>query len=102
MHELTTVSSGTLQYDPKGNLTVDPTKSGTSTYMWDFDNRLKTAVTAAGTCNFTYDAFGRRVEKNFIDPPGTSVVGHGRMATGEQRRVVRRLVVHSRARRTFT
>lgn len=51
------VSSGSvsLSYDGRGNLTGD----GTSTFVYDTDNRLITATTAAATTNVDYDALGR-------------------------------------------
>ncbi|HET9638263.1 MAG TPA: RHS repeat-associated core domain-containing protein [Allosphingosinicella sp.] len=51
------VSSGavTLGYDGRGNLTGD----GTSTFLYDTDNRLITATTAVATTNLDYDALGR-------------------------------------------
>ncbi|HLL29436.1 MAG TPA: RHS repeat-associated core domain-containing protein [Allosphingosinicella sp.] len=50
-------SSGNLQlsYDGRGNLTGD----GTSTFVYDTDNRLTTVTTTAGTTSLDYDALGR-------------------------------------------
>ncbi|RME27591.1 MAG: RHS repeat-associated core domain-containing protein, partial [Candidatus Zixiibacteriota bacterium] len=58
------VDSSALSYDPKGNLTVDNTKS--HKYTWDFDNRMSAADTDGDnvddvTC--VYDAQGRRIAK---------------------------------------
>jgi RHS repeat-associated protein len=57
-------------YDANGNTLSDP--SGKS-YTWDFENRLTQAVvpgTNAGTTNFKYDPFGRRIQKS--GPLGTT------------------------------
>ncbi len=49
------VNNQTYQYDNNGNLTND----GINTYFYDFENRLITA----GSVNFKYDPFGRRIAK---------------------------------------
>ena len=50
--------------------------SGTTTYSWDFDNRLTGVVlpSSGGTTTFNYDPFGRRIEK--ISPTATSVFAY--------------------------
>lgn len=48
----------TLTYDANGNLTND----GSSTYVWDERNRLK-SISGAVTASFQYDAFDRRIAK---------------------------------------
>jgi RHS repeat-associated protein len=53
-------------YDSNGNTLTSVTGSNTSTYAWDFENRL-TSVTlpgAGGTVSFKYDPFGRRIYKS--------------------------------------
>ncbi len=70
-HELTAVGSTALSYDPKGNLTVDNTKS--HNYTWDFDNRMSAADTDGDNTDdvtLQYDALGRRIAKT----AGTSAV----------------------------
>jgi RHS repeat-associated protein len=47
-----------LTYDSNGNLTGD----GTNTYTWDGRNHL-IAISSGSTASFTYDGFGRRVQK---------------------------------------
>ncbi len=66
-NELTSTSSTTYTYDNNGN-TADrrSTPPGTTTYAWDFENRL-TSVTlpgSGGTVTFKYDPFGRRIYKS--------------------------------------
>ena len=64
----TQFNSGTLGYDPNGNLTTD----GTTTYVWDVRDRL-IGITGDGppsgtgtvpvSATFSYDAFDRRIAK---------------------------------------
>jgi YD repeat-containing protein len=49
-------------FDNNGNTL---TKSGGTTYGWDFENRMISAVVpGVGTVTFKYDPFGRRVQKS--------------------------------------
>ena len=65
-HALTQLSNGystsTFSYDNNGNL-VQKTINGTSTtYVWDYANRLiALGISGAGTTTYGYDAFGSRV-----------------------------------------
>src|SRR6266576_2616234 len=56
------VVTSTFTYDNNGNL-IQKTVDGTSTtYVWDYANRLTAlGVTGAGTTTYGYDAFGARV-----------------------------------------
>jgi RHS repeat-associated protein len=52
--------------DNNGNTLTSVTGSNTTTYAWDFENRL-TSVTlpgSGGTVSFKYDPFGRRIYKS--------------------------------------
>ena len=49
--------------------------------QWDFDNRLCKAVTSGGTCQYQYDALGRRVTKKYSKTT-RSCVGGGRTTVG--------------------
>ena len=52
-------------YDSNGNTATKVVGSNTTTYAWDFENRL-TSVTlpgSGGTVTFAYDPFGRRIKK---------------------------------------
>ena len=65
-NELTSTPSATFTYDNNGNTTSKADTNGTTSYTWDFENRL-TAVTlpgASGTSSFKYDPFGRRIQKS--------------------------------------
>ena len=72
-NELTSRPGVTYTYDANGNTQTMVNSSGTTTYSWDFENRL-TSVTlpgSAGTVTFKYDPFGRRVYKS--SSVGTSI-----------------------------
>ena len=59
-------------YDADGNTSSKTNGSGTTSYAWDFENRL-TSVTLPGTggvVSFKYDPFGRRIQKS--NPSGTT------------------------------
>jgi RHS repeat-associated protein len=51
-------NSGTLGYDPNGNLTTD----GTNTYVWDARDRL-IGISGGTNATFSYDALDRRIAK---------------------------------------
>ena len=64
-NELTSTSSASYTYDSNGNTLTKTVGSNTTTYSWDYENRL-TGVTlpgAGGTVSFKYDPLGRRIEK---------------------------------------
>jgi len=64
-NQLTSSSSASYGYDLNGNTLTSVTGSNTTTYTWDFENRL-TSVTlpgSGGTVTFKYDPFGRRIKK---------------------------------------
>src|SRR3989442_1609449 len=65
-NELTSRPSFTYTYDNDGNTLTKVSGSSTTTYAWDFENRL-TSVTlpgSGGTVSFKYDPFGRRIYKS--------------------------------------
>jgi RHS repeat-associated protein len=59
--------------DANGNTTSKTDSTGTTTYSWDFENRLTNATLpgSGGTVTFKYDPFGRRIEK--ISPSTISI-----------------------------
>jgi YD repeat-containing protein len=62
--------------DSNGNTLTSITGSNTTTYAWDFENRL-TSVTlpgTGGTVSFKYDPFGRRIYKS--SSSGTSIYAY--------------------------
>jgi RHS repeat-associated protein len=76
-NQLTATSNASYGYDNNGNTTSKTDSSGTTSYAWDFENRL-TSVTLPGTSgsvSFKYDPFGRRIYKS--SSSGTSVFTYG-------------------------
>jgi RHS repeat-associated protein len=65
-NELISNPSTTFTYDSNGNTLTKVDISGTTTYNWDYENRLSSVVMPAsgGTVAFTYDPFGRRIQKS--------------------------------------
>jgi YD repeat-containing protein len=64
-NELTAYPGYSWTYDNNGNTTSKTVSGSTTTYNWDFENRM-TSVTlpgTGGTVTFKYDPFGRRIEK---------------------------------------
>ena len=61
-NELTNSPGVTYTYDNDGNMITATTESGTTTYTYDYENRL-TNVEIDGTmvATYTYDALGRRI-----------------------------------------
>jgi len=62
--------------DSNGNTLTSTTGSNTTTYAWDFENRL-TSVTlpgSGGTVSFKYDPLGRRIYKS--SSGGTSIYAY--------------------------
>src|SRR5437667_8478078 len=75
-NELTAQTGVTDAYDNNGNTTSKTDSTGTTTYSWDFENRL-TSVTlpgSGGTVSFKYDPFGRRIYKS--SSAGTSLYAY--------------------------
>jgi YD repeat-containing protein len=75
-NELTSTPSATYTYDYNGNRLTSVTGSNTTSYTWDFENRL-TSVTlpgSGGTVTFKYDPFGRRIYKS--SGSGTSIYAY--------------------------
>jgi len=75
-NELTSTPSTTFTYDNNGNTQTKVVGSNTTTYAWDFENRL-TSVTlpgSGGTVSFKYDPFGRRIYKS--SSSGTSIYAY--------------------------
>ncbi|HKV92926.1 MAG TPA: RHS repeat-associated core domain-containing protein [Candidatus Angelobacter sp.] len=63
-NELTSTPAATFTYDSNGNTLTKVDTSGTTTYNWDFENRLISVVLPTATVSFAYDAFGRRIQKS--------------------------------------
>jgi RHS repeat-associated protein len=56
----------TAPFDSNGNTLTSVTGSNTTTYAWDFENRLSSVTLpgSGGTVTFKYDPFGRRIYKS--------------------------------------
>jgi RHS repeat-associated protein len=65
-NELTSTPATTFTYDANGNTLTKVDSNGTTTYSWDFENRLASVVLpgAGGTVTFKYDPGGRRIQKS--------------------------------------
>ncbi|MGO8792469.1 MAG: RHS repeat-associated core domain-containing protein [Terriglobia bacterium] len=76
-NELTSTSAATYAYDNNGNTVSKTTTAGTTSYAWDFENRLASVTLpgTGGTVNFKYDPFGRRIEK-IAPTTGTTVYAY--------------------------
>lgn len=75
-NELTATSNASYTYDSNGNTLTKTVGSDTTSYTWDFENRL-TSVTlpgSGGTVSFKYDPFGRRIYKS--PSGGTSIFAY--------------------------
>ncbi len=70
-NHLTSTPATTFAYDNNGN-TITKTAAGTTTYSWDFENRLvSTTLPGSQISDFKYDPFGRRIQK--VSPTGTTI-----------------------------
>jgi RHS repeat-associated protein len=75
-NELTANSNASHTYDSNGNTLTKVVSSNTTTYAWDYENRM-TSVTlpgSGGTVTFKYDPLGRRIEK--VSPSTTSIFAY--------------------------
>ena len=55
------VSTTTYSYDNNGNLAQKTTDGVSTTYLWDYANRLIALGVGGATTTYGYDAFGSRV-----------------------------------------
>jgi RHS repeat-associated protein len=77
-NELTSIPGVTYIYDNNGNVTSKTEAAGVTQYTWDYENRLKQVVLpgTAGTVNFKYDPFGRRIQKAFTQGATTTTTNY--------------------------
>ena len=75
-NELNSRPAVSSTYDANGNTTSKTDSTGTTTYAWDYENRLSSVTLSAsgGTVQFKYDPFRRRIEK--ISPTTTSIFAY--------------------------
>ena len=75
-NEMTSSPTATFTFDNNGNVLTKTDSTGTTSYSWNFENRL-TSVTlpgTRGTVTFKYDPFGRRIYKT--SPSATSIYAY--------------------------
>jgi RHS repeat-associated protein len=77
-NQLTSIPGTTYTYDNNGNTKTKTTAAGTTTYTWDFENRLTQVALpgTTGTVTFKYDPFGRRVQKAFTQGGTTTTTNY--------------------------
>ncbi|HVH70779.1 MAG TPA: RHS repeat-associated core domain-containing protein [Candidatus Dormibacteraeota bacterium] len=75
-NELTSRTGVTYTYDNNGNMLATMNLTNTTTYTWDFENRLASVTLpgSGGTVTFKYDPFGRRIYKS--SSTGTSIYAY--------------------------
>jgi len=66
-NRLDSVGAVNYTYDNNGNLKTKTDSTGTPTNFWDYENRIIAEVlpNSGGTVYFSYDPFGRRIQKKF-------------------------------------
>ncbi|HEV3481173.1 MAG TPA: RHS repeat-associated core domain-containing protein [Candidatus Acidoferrales bacterium] len=67
-NELTSKPGATYTYDNNGIMLTKTDSTGTTTYTWDFENRLTSVALpgSGGTVTFKYDPFGGRAQKSSL------------------------------------
>ena len=75
-NEMASTPTAMYVYDGNGNMTSKTDSTGTSSYGWDYENRLASVTLpgTGGTVSFRYDPFGRRIYKS--SPSGTSIFAY--------------------------
>jgi len=77
-NRLIAANGSSFGYDTNGNLTTKTDASGSWTYAWDYENRLKQASKSGGvTVSYAYDALGRRVQRTSTTGGTTKFVYDG-------------------------
>jgi len=71
-NEMLTREGVPYTYDNNGSLLSKTNGSGTTSYAWDFENRLTSVTAPNGVISFTYDPFGRRIRK--VSPAGAATI----------------------------
>jgi YD repeat-containing protein len=71
-NELTNWDGIPVSYDANGNVVSDTLH----TYAWDTRNQLA-SIDSGGAATYTYDAFGRRINKNISGVPATAFLYDG-------------------------
>jgi RHS repeat-associated protein len=77
-NEITSTPSAAYTYDNNGNTLTKVSSAGTTTYGWDYENRLASVTLpgTGGTLAFKYDGLGRRVQKVFTQGSTTTTTNY--------------------------
>jgi len=77
-NELTASATNSYTYDSNGNMWTKTSGTNTTSYTWDFENRLSSVtLPGGGTESFLYDPFGRRIRKSWPNAANnTTMVGN--------------------------
>jgi len=71
-NEMLTREGVPYSYDSNGNVLSKTNGSGTTSYAWDFENRLSSVtLPGGGVVSFQYDPLGRRIRK--VSPAGSTI-----------------------------
>lgn len=77
-NKVVTIGTNSYAYDSNGNLTQKIDSTGTWTYTWDYENRLKQVTRPdSTTITYKYDALGRRVQRTPSSGVSTNYVYDG-------------------------
>jgi len=77
-NRLVAANGSSFGYDGNGNLVSKAGAGGNGAYAWDYENRLKqTTLVGGATVNYSYDALGRRIQRNTSSGSTTRFVYDG-------------------------
>ncbi|MGI9066905.1 MAG: Ig-like domain-containing protein [Pyrinomonadaceae bacterium] len=77
-NRLTTTTTASYIYNNNGNMILKSDTSGTTQFVWDFENRLTQVVTpSSGSVIYKYDALGRRIQRTPTSGVSTNFVHDG-------------------------
>ena len=77
-NRLVSTSTATYIYNNNGNMVSKTEATGTTQYVWDFENRLTQVVTpSSGSVTYKYDALGRRIQRTPSSGISTNFVYDG-------------------------
>jgi RHS repeat-associated protein len=77
-NRLVTTSTASYIYNNNGNVISKTDATGTTQFVWDFENRLTQVVTpSSGNATYKYDALGRRIQRTPSSGISTNFVYDG-------------------------
>ena len=75
LNELTALATNNYSYDSNGNMLSKTSGTNTTSYAWDFENRLSSVTLPGGGAEtFRYDPFGRRIQKSWPNPAKNTIM----------------------------